>query len=49
VVWHQFVLHCIEHGYAGVENLSLTPVRQALHLCRISERMAWSSKMSASQ
>lgn len=23
--WHQFVLHCIEHGYAGVENLSLIP------------------------
>lgn len=25
VVWHQFVLWCIEHGYAGVENLSLIP------------------------
>lgn len=25
VVWHQFVLYCIEHGYAGVENLSLIP------------------------
>ena len=25
VVWHQFVLHCIDHGYAGVENLSLIP------------------------
>ncbi len=23
--WHQFVLHCIAHGYAGVENLSLIP------------------------
>jgi UDP-N-acetylmuramate dehydrogenase len=23
--WHQFVLHCIHHGYAGVENLSLIP------------------------
>jgi UDP-N-acetylmuramate dehydrogenase len=23
--WHQFVLHCIQHGYAGVENLSLIP------------------------
>ncbi len=23
--WHQFVLYCIEHGYAGVENLSLIP------------------------
>jgi UDP-N-acetylmuramate dehydrogenase len=23
--WHQFVLHCIEHGWAGVENLSLIP------------------------
>lgn len=24
-VWHQFVLHCIENDYAGVENLSLIP------------------------
>ncbi len=24
-VWHSFVLYCIEHGYAGVENLSLIP------------------------
>lgn len=23
--WHQFVLHCIGHGWAGVENLSLIP------------------------
>ncbi len=23
--WHRFVLHCIEKGYAGVENLSLIP------------------------
>jgi UDP-N-acetylmuramate dehydrogenase len=23
--WHDFVLHCIEQGYAGVENLSLIP------------------------
>ena len=23
--WHQFVLYCIEHGWAGVENLSLIP------------------------
>ncbi|MEJ7736614.1 MAG: UDP-N-acetylmuramate dehydrogenase [Chitinophagaceae bacterium] len=23
--WHQFVLHCIDHGLAGVENLSLIP------------------------
>ncbi|OLY93414.1 UDP-N-acetylmuramate dehydrogenase [Cnuella takakiae] len=23
--WHQFVLHCITQGYAGVENLSLIP------------------------
>lgn len=23
--WHQFVMHCIEHDYAGIENLSLIP------------------------
>lgn len=23
--WHDFVLHCIENGYAGVENMSLIP------------------------
>lgn len=23
--WHQFVLHCIEHNWAGIENLSLIP------------------------
>lgn len=23
--WHQFVLYCIEHGFAGIENLSLIP------------------------
>lgn len=23
--WHQFVLHCIEEGFSGVENLSLIP------------------------
>ncbi|MEO6314011.1 MAG: UDP-N-acetylmuramate dehydrogenase [Chitinophagaceae bacterium] len=23
--WHQFVLYCINHGWAGVENLSLIP------------------------
>ena len=25
VNWHQFVLHCINHNYAGIENLSLIP------------------------
>jgi UDP-N-acetylmuramate dehydrogenase len=25
VVWHNFVLHCIENNYGGVENLSLIP------------------------
>lgn len=24
-VWHQFVLHCIQQNYAGLENLSLIP------------------------
>ena len=23
--WHEFVIYCIEHDYAGVENLSLIP------------------------
>jgi UDP-N-acetylmuramate dehydrogenase len=23
--WHRFVMHCIEHNYAGLENLSLIP------------------------
>jgi UDP-N-acetylmuramate dehydrogenase len=23
--WHQFVMHCINHNYAGLENLSLIP------------------------
>ncbi|GAB4378669.1 MAG: UDP-N-acetylmuramate dehydrogenase [Salibacteraceae bacterium] len=25
VVWHEFVMHCIEQNWAGVENLSLIP------------------------
>jgi len=25
VNWHQFVLHCVQRGYAGAENLSLIP------------------------
>ncbi|MEY4603075.1 MAG: hypothetical protein RIT43_367 [Bacteroidota bacterium] len=24
-IWHEFVLYCIDHGYAGLENLSLIP------------------------
>jgi UDP-N-acetylmuramate dehydrogenase len=23
--WHRFVMHCIDHGFAGVENLALIP------------------------
>ncbi len=23
--WHRFVMHCIDHNYAGIENLSLIP------------------------
>jgi len=23
--WHQFVLYCVEHNYAGIENMSLIP------------------------
>src|SRR5258706_4670364 len=25
VTWHQFVLHCVDHDWGGVENLSLIP------------------------
>lgn len=25
VIWHEFVLYCVNHNYAGVENLSLIP------------------------
>ncbi|GAB3425716.1 UDP-N-acetylmuramate dehydrogenase [Niabella aquatica] len=26
-IWHQFVLYCLDHNYAGVENLALIPGR----------------------
>jgi len=24
-IWHEFVMHCIQHNYAGIENLALIP------------------------
>ncbi len=41
VVWHQFVLWCLENDLGGVENLSLIPGTVAQHQSRILELMEW--------
>ena len=38
--WHQFVLHCIKNGWAGVENLSLIPGNVGHRPCKILALMA---------
>jgi UDP-N-acetylmuramate dehydrogenase len=38
-VWHEFVCHCIDHNWAGIENLSLITGSVG------ASPMAWKSKM----
>lgn len=43
VVWDDFVAWAVEHGYGGVENLSLVPGHVEQPRCRISGLTGWKS------